>query len=92
MNEMEIKFSSAVEIAQMLINNEVKLSELMSIVAFAEKADITQDAVWELCKKDKMFSRYLEIYPNGKHKSEASGYSSCQSPFCCYFAEDSLIA
>lgn len=70
MNEMEIKFSSAVELAQMLINNEVTLNELMSISAFSDKADITEDAAWELCKNNKTYGRYIEIYPNGKHKSE----------------------
>lgn len=70
MDEMEVQFTSAVELAQMLINNDVMLSELNSIAAFAAKADNTEEATWALCKNANNYSRYLEIYPNGKHKSE----------------------
>ncbi len=70
MDPMEVQFNSAYELAQSLINNEVTLSELKSITAFAPKADLTEEAVWESCKANKLFSRYLEIYPNGKHKNE----------------------
>lgn len=67
---MEIKYISAIDLAQMLINNEVTLSQLKSISTFAPKADLTEDAVWENCKNSKEYKRYIAIYPNGRHKNE----------------------
>lgn len=73
-DEMEIQFSSAIEIANGLVNNEVTLSHLMSMAAFASKADLTEDAVWDNCKASKKYQKYLDIYPKGKHKGEVEEY------------------
>lgn len=70
MDEMQIIYSDAIEIAEALINNEVSLSQLKSVVAFGAKAELTEDAVWDICKNSKNFQRYMNIYPNGKHKPE----------------------
>lgn len=74
MDEMEIQFSSALELAQALINKEVTLSQLKSVAAFASKADLTEDAVWDSCKASNLLQRYLDIYPDGKHKAEVEEY------------------
>lgn len=73
-DDMRIQFSSALEIAQGLIDNEVTLSQLRSVAAFAAKADLTEDAVWNTCEATGNYQRYLEIYPNGKNKAKVEEY------------------
>lgn len=73
-DDIQIQCSDAFEIAEALINKEVNLSQLKSVSAFASKAALTEDAVWDYCKKRSSFQPYLEIYPDGKHKSEVEEY------------------
>lgn len=70
MNDMEVQFSSAIEIAEDLYNGVVTLPVLRSIPAFEPKAELTEEALWDRCKTHKSYLRYLEIYPTGKHKGE----------------------
>lgn len=72
-DEIQIQCSDAYEIAEALINNEVTLTQLKSVPAFLPKADLTEEAVWDLCNSRKEYQRYLDIYPNGKHGSEVGG-------------------
>lgn len=73
-DEMQIQFSDAIEIAEALINNEVNISQLKSMHAFGAKADLVEDAVWDICKNSQNLQRYIDIYPSGKHKSEIEEY------------------
>lgn len=73
-DDIQIQCSDAFEIAEALINKEVKLNLLKSIAAFAPKADLTEDAVWNYCRNHSSFQRYLEIYPDGKYKTEVEEY------------------
>lgn len=70
MNEMQLEYMEAYEIAEALIKNEVTIQELISMTAFASKASITEDAVWEYCERNRSFQRYKDIYPNGRHRNE----------------------
>lgn len=70
MDEIEVQYLSALEIAQALIDGEATLTQLKSVAAFAPKANNTEDAVWEICKRNSNIKRYGEIYLNGKHKTE----------------------
>lgn len=69
-DDIQIQCSSAFEIAEALINGDVTLSQLRAVAAFAPKADIVEDAVFEKCCNTKMYNRYLDIYPNGRHQAE----------------------
>lgn len=69
-DDIQIQYSEAGEIAEALIKDEVKLSQLRSIPAFANKADLVEDEVWEHCKSQSSIQRYLVIYPNGKHVAD----------------------
>lgn len=75
-DEIRIKYSSAVEIAEALIKKEddLTLNQLKSSAAFSSKEDLVEDALWDLCKRDRLFPKYLEIYSNGKHKGEVEEY------------------
>lgn len=72
-DEIQIQCSDAYEIAEALINNEVNLTQLKSVPAFLPKADLTEEAVWDLCNSRKEYQRYLDIYPNGTHGPEVDG-------------------
>ena len=69
-DDIQIGCSTAYEIADALIKNEVSLSQLNSVTSFAAKAAVTEDAVWSICKRDSCLGRYLELYPNGRHAAE----------------------
>lgn len=69
-DEIQIQCSDAYEIAEAIINGEVTLTQLKSIPAFAVKADLTEEGVWDLCQSRQEYQPYLDIYPNGKHKQE----------------------
>lgn len=75
-DEIRIKYSSAVEIAEALIKKEddLTLNQLKSSAAFSSKEDLVEDALWDLCKRDRLFPKYLEIYSNGKYKGEVEEY------------------
>lgn len=73
-DDIQIQCSDAFEIAEALINKEVNLNQLRSVSAFASKASLTEDAVWDFCKKKSSFQPYLEIYPDGKYKSEVEEF------------------
>lgn len=69
-DDIQIQCSDAYEIAEALINGEVSLMKLTAVSIFASKASLVEDAVWDLCKSRNDYQRYLEIYPDGKHKPE----------------------
>ena len=69
-DDIRIQCSDAYEIAEALINNEVSLVKLTAVSVFAAKACFVEEAVWDLCKSRNDYQRYLEIYPDGKHKPE----------------------
>lgn len=72
-NDIQIQFSSAYEIAEALMNNEVDLVLLESVPIFAAKARLVEEAVWDFCKSNNTISgyhKYLNIYPHGIHARE----------------------
>ena len=73
-NDVQVQYSEAFEIAEALISNEVSINQLKAIAAFAPKANATEDAVWETCKRDKRYRCYVDIYPCGKYTSEVEEY------------------
>lgn len=69
-DEIQIQCSDAFEIAEALYNNEITISQLNAVAAFAPKAPLVEEAVWNYCKKKKNAQRYLAIYANGKYRNE----------------------
>ena len=75
MNEMEVKFASAVELAKMHINNEVipngsHVDEARDV----QNAQQIEEEDWRTAKKiDSTWSykNYIDAHPNGLHVSEA---------------------
>lgn len=71
LDEMIIDLKEVPEIAEWLVNDEVKLDELNKFESFTFKADKVDIAVWKKCKNEGKLKRYLDIYgENGSHSKE----------------------
>jgi len=72
-DEKQIQYSSVYEIAEALMNNEVDIVQLKFLPAFAAKARLVEEAVWNFCKNINTINgylKYINIYPHGIHACE----------------------
>lgn len=75
MNEMKVKFTSDVELAQMLINNEVIPNDKHADeVKEVQNAQHIEEEDWRTAIKidsTQSYKNYIDAHPNGLHVSEA---------------------